>query len=395
MKVICITNIPTPYRLDLFRTTYQLFQKKRLDYKVWFMAGSEPTRNWSFTEQDFLFPSKIWSGFHPRQGLASYHFNPKLLIQLCKERPNILIIGGAWIFPTSIAALILAKCFFKKTKIYFWSETHADKGRKEHILLKKLKQLLFSWYDGFLVPGKRAKDYIQQYVKKGDMDMISFPNTVNRKRYEELVNYYRETEREGIREKYGIDKEESLLILPARLIAVKGIIPFLQALQKQDPSHYQNNFQILIAGDGELFQKIKDEIKPSYKKRIHLIGYLEELELIKIYAAADIFLLPSLHDANPLSVIEALWSELPLLLSTGVGNYPEALVEGKNGWLFDMSDEQTIQQSMISALRSRKEELQEFGRYSRYIAYKNFQKELIVQHLAEQLTASVHKNSST
>ena len=42
-----------------------------------------------------------------------------------------------------------------------------------------------------------------------------------------------------------------------------------------------------------------------------------------------IFLLASLRDPCPLSVVEALWMSKPLLISNHCGNISEALVESK------------------------------------------------------------------
>ena len=47
--------------------------------------------------------------------------------------------------------------------------------------------------------------------------------------------------------------------------------------------------------------------------------------------------MPSLSNPNPLTCIEALWCGLPLLVSTHVGNYPEVIRIGKNGFVFDYS----------------------------------------------------------
>lgn len=56
------------------------------------------------------------------------------------------------------------------------------------------------------------------------------------------------------------------------------------------------------------------------------------------YAAADLFVLASVQDPCPLSVVEALHSGLPLLLSRRLGNASKALEESGNWWSFDPLD---------------------------------------------------------
>ena len=57
--------------------------------------------------------------------------------------------------------------------------------------------------------------------------------------------------------------------------------------------------------------------------------------MIELYSISDVFVLPSISDANPLTCIEALWTELPLFISENCGNYPEVIEQGKNGYSFN------------------------------------------------------------
>ena len=53
----------------------------------------------------------------------------------------------------------------------------------------------------------------------------------------------------------------------------------------------------------------------------------------KYYAASDLFLLPSIHDPNPLSVVEALHSGLAVAISDRCGNVEEGVMDGDNGFV--------------------------------------------------------------
>ena len=107
----------------------------------------------------------------------------------------------------------------------------------------------------------------------------------------------------------------------------------------------KNKASILIAGDGELYDEINSFIIENKDIDVRLIGYKEQDEIIELYSIANFFLLPSIEDPNPLTCIEALWSGLPLLISSHVGNSPEVLINEKNGYLFDYND---IEKSIIN-----------------------------------------------
>ena len=69
------------------------------------------------------------------------------------------------------------------------------------------------------------------------------------------------------------------------------------------------------------------------------MGYRNTDEIAELYVAADVLLLPSLSDPNPLSCIEALWCGKAMLVSKHVGNYPEVICEGINGYTFSYDSE--------------------------------------------------------
>lgn len=59
---------------------------------------------------------------------------------------------------------------------------------------------------------------------------------------------------------------------------------------------------------------------------------------------------------------------LPLLVSNRIGNYPEALREGLNGWGFDPTNASGVQSAVHAALHAPDEQLLQMGRESHSIA---------------------------
>ena len=97
--------------------------------------------------------------------------------------------------------------------------------------------------------------------------------------------------------------------------------------------------------------------------------------MLKLYAQADGFCLPSLSDPNPLATIEALWARLPLLLSNRVGNHPECLEEAQNGFLFDPQEASSIVTAVTRWLMLSPQEFDAYGAHSTQIARQNFSPE--------------------
>jgi glycosyltransferase involved in cell wall biosynthesis len=118
---------------------------------------------------------------------------------------------------------------------------------------------------------------------------------------------------------------------------------------------------------------------------IHLVGHKTQHEMSELYAQADGFCLPSLSDPNPLSVIEALWAGLPLLLSSRVGNHPECLQPSKNGFLFDPLNPQSLADVMSRWLDLPDEQLANFGEASSRIAHEKFVPHHLVRKFLNQV----------
>jgi glycosyltransferase involved in cell wall biosynthesis len=85
------------------------------------------------------------------------------------------------------------------------------------------------------------------------------------------------------------------------------------------------NLIFLLGGDGELFQEIKESAPPN----VILAGWSEPNE---IWSASDIALLTSNNEAQPISLIEAGTSGLPLV-GENVGSVSEVISHNDSGFL--------------------------------------------------------------
>src|SRR5207253_3229992 len=104
-----------------------------------------------------------------------------------------------------------------------------------------------------------------------------------------------------------------------------------------------------------------------------------------LYASSDFFLLPSLRDPNPLSVIEAVWAGLPLIISNCCGNWPEAVEEGVNGWVVDPTSHTQLRDVFERALGLTQEERARAGAASARIARQRFSTEANVKLFVDRV----------
>jgi glycosyltransferase involved in cell wall biosynthesis len=131
------------------------------------------------------------------------------------------------------------------------------------------------------------------------------------------------------------------ILFLSRLIGSKGIRFLLKAvpkiLEKVD-AHF------IFAGAG---------MTPSLnisKEDYTFLGYVPHEKTPYLYALSDIFILPSLSENFPISILEAMSSELAVI-ATNVGGIPEMITHGEDGFLIQPMASEDIVNSVVTLIR--------------------------------------------
>lgn len=365
---ICVTNIPSPYRIDEFTYLDQEFSLRGINFEVIFMAPSEEGRSWKYDSSKYSFKSRVAPGLHPRIGNFEFHFNVGLLFDLLKRKPDWILIGGGWSLPTSISISTGMKLLRPNCPVLFWVEATPSspvffqgKGLKGLI-----KRFFLNIYDGYVVPGQSSKMFLETLEIK-NKPMIKLSNFIDSGFFREGVNKAKNNYEE-IRNNFNVSPDEIVLLCPARLIPQKGILEFLEKIG----SVINNRTKILLAGDGCLRKEIESYIINNNINYVYLLGHQSIEKMLELYAISDLLLLPSISETYGFVCVEALWSGLPILISKKVGAISEVLVEEKNGWSFDPQNEADVKSKFQKATSIDSAELKEMGNYSLKLADENF-----------------------
>jgi glycosyltransferase involved in cell wall biosynthesis len=104
----------------------------------------------------------------------------------------------------------------------------------------------------------------------------------------------------------------------------------------------------LIAGRGELGPALAREAAGlGLGDRVRLLGYRTDVPAL--LGLMDVFVLPSLSEGLPLSLLEAQAAGKPVVASR-VGGCPEALDDGRSGYLVPPRDPQVLAERLLSLL---------------------------------------------
>ncbi|MEJ5344816.1 MAG: glycosyltransferase family 4 protein [Chloroflexus sp.] len=117
----------------------------------------------------------------------------------------------------------------------------------------------------------------------------------------------------------------------------------------------------------------------------------EDTRLALVYSAADLFVIPSLQDNMPSTVLEALACGTPVV-GFDTGGIGELVRPGRTGWLAPVGDVVALRAAM-QRLLANNDERQMMSRQCRAIALAEYRQELQAQRYLElyhQITTSAH-----
>ena len=111
---------------------------------------------------------------------------------------------------------------------------------------------------------------------------------------------------------------------------------------------------LILLGGGSLGVKIRQIlVNGDVLDRVHFGGHVTQADLPRWYHMADLYISPSHVDGSSVTLMEALASGLPCLVSDIPGNR-EWIEDGVNGWLFRDGDVDDLAEKILYAVRNRK-----------------------------------------
>lgn len=382
--LVSLTNIPTPYRAHLYNVLAREMESRGLGLHVLYMAKSEPGRFWTFEPEQHHYPYTFLKDWPLRFRRHELPFNPDILSTLRKQSPRWLLVSGSWYFPAVQMTPLAVN--HRQTVTLFWNESNLAYMTRKNGPVNAWRQRTLDWYDGYVVPGAWAREYVQAYAPSSPgKPFLSLPNVVNERLFRDKTAELRQ-QRAELRQKWGCDAPgKTILLTVARLEAIKGVQELVEALLDFGGL---NHLILLVAGTGALQQPLQAKVRQAGREaHIRFLGYQNETQVLELLALADGFVLPSLGDPYPLVVIEASFAKLPLLLSNRVGCHPEALRPGHNGLLFDPYQPESIREALCAFLEAGPSGWQAMGERSLANAEAVFSTEQVLPHFLDELEA--------
>jgi glycosyltransferase involved in cell wall biosynthesis len=228
--------------------------------------------------------------------LLPYLFKLRRFIK--KENPDIILANG---FPAVFLVTMSLSYNFKNYKTIYIH--HFFKSRESSLIRKIYLYFLKKYQKIVAVSSLTKKSLIEVFPEIRDK-IISIPNGIDLKPFDIKES------KEKLRKKLNLP-EGILVINIGRLIPFKNQKFLIEVAKEID----KPNFYILIIGDGEEYENLKNLIeKENLQNRVKLLGFISSDKIPYYLKASDIFLFPSLKEGFGIVVLEAMASGLPVVI---------------------------------------------------------------------------------
>ena len=335
-RVALLTNAPAPYRTAFFN---ELARYCRL--LVVFDTKLEPDREWSIDEDDFDFDWTVTRAISIRRRTMTGRLSDRRVLQvplntfavLERFRPDVVVSSelGA---RTMWAELF---CRIRRRPLIVWSEgvPHSDgtsslRRFRRVALLRGARRV---WCNGV----ESARSIANYGVKSDRVDLRIVG--IETARWESAVENELATTRALVRSGYGL--RGAVLLFVGRLTPLKGVPELLGALSALSARPDVPLWSVIFVGEGPSRDIIQVWADAHPEVPVVLTGFVQPADLAQHYAAADIFVMPSLQDVWGFVCLEALVSGLPQLTSFLVGGAPDLITSERIGEIIDPSARRT------------------------------------------------------
>jgi glycosyltransferase involved in cell wall biosynthesis len=155
--------------------------------------------------------------------------------------------------------------------------------------------------------------------------------------------------RAPVRAELGVSDDTALLVSVGNLYPVKGHAVLLRALVQLAEHTDLPRWRVALAGRGQEAEPLKAFAREhGLAERVTFLGHRDDVP--DILAAGDLYVMPSLSEGLPLSLLEALFAEKPVVASA-VGGIPEVVTDGESGRLVPPNDPPALAGALAELLR--------------------------------------------
>lgn len=330
LKILFLTNVPSPYRVDFFCELGR-FSELTVLYQKRF--SSERNKKWK-SENELNYTSIYLEG---KSTGVDNAFCIDVLKYLNNSYDVIVICGNA--SPTEILAIEWCKL----KKIPYCLEGDGAFLNKNNFVKNLLKRNLIKSSDIYLSTCAEQDKYYEYYgAKKENIFRYKFSSI---REGDILLKPMSQEEKKYIRDELQV-REKYVILAVGQFIYRKGYDILINAV-----SDMKRDIGVYIIG-GTPTAEYLSMVDEFDLNNVHFLDFKSKEELSKYYKAADIFVHPTREDIWGLVINEAMSYGLPVITTQKCNAGLELIENGKNGFIIPINDVNALKESILNAIEN-------------------------------------------
>lgn len=222
----------------------------------------------------------------------------------------------------------------------------------------------------------------RRFLKYGNVNIpIYIPNGVDIEKFDKVC----------------VPKSKMFKILfVGRIHPQKGLRYLVEAVDLIRSDFERNLGVVFIVGGSTEWTEEEKVIRKLIKEKglekyFVFKGKLPEDKLIREYRSSTLFILPSLFEGMPLTLLEAWASKLPVI-ATRVGENPYLIKHGYNGWLVEPGNSEDLSRALADSMNMPRPKLERVGKHGHNEVKDKYSWNKVVERVIEVYETAMKKH---
>ncbi|MBE6584946.1 MAG: glycosyltransferase, partial [Ruminococcaceae bacterium] len=324
-KVLFMTNIPSPYRVDFFN----LFGR-HCDLTVAFEREVATNRDARWERQETKNFKKIYANVKPWKDELS---RGKGLVELIRKNLYDIVIFSGYGSPAARRAI----AYCRRKKIPYYIEYDGAFNKKDLVHKYLAKKYLVKEAKGHFITCRELEEYLAR-LGVSRKRLLKYPfSSLNAS--DILTTPCSAEERAALKTELGI-KDSCVALSVGQFIPRKGFDVLMKAMAAMKNTC---DFYIVGGTPPPKYLQMKEKLGLD---RLHFLDFMSKEELKRWYRACDIFVLPTREDIWGLVINEAMANGAPVVATNRCIAALELIEEGTNGYVVPIEDERALAEKL-------------------------------------------------
>jgi glycosyltransferase involved in cell wall biosynthesis len=273
---------------------------------------------------------------------------PEVWTELRSGRYDAVILHG-YAYAAFVLAFVAAKT--SGVAVMMRSETHdaLDRPRWKRALRDGVLRLAYRFVDRFLAVGTANAAYYRRLGVPAERIHL-VPYTVDNERFI-AASSLDDDERAAMRRQLGLPADKPVVMFVSKFQRRKHPEAVLLAAARLRERGI--DVAVLMVGTGELDADVRQLAEALALPDVVFPGFINQSELPRVYAVADVFVLPSSNEPWGFIINEVMCAAVPVVVSDDCGSVPDLVHDGENGRVMRAGDPASLADALADILSDR------------------------------------------